>query len=59
MQRSSTITNLQEWKNNPINVGSIYIKPSEEEQTCSSKCFSYLWYFCCMAIPLVLENDEK
>ena len=38
-----------DWVKNPLYVGSIYIKPLEEKQTCNEKCFQYLWFYlsCC------------
>lgn len=43
MQKSQTQINLQKWKNDPINAGSIYIKPINETET--NYC-GYLYYFC-------------
>ena len=39
------------WHLQPIHTGSIYIKPTEDKQSCCSKCFSYFYYiFCCIYI---------
>ena len=47
MERSSTVKNLQELLTNPINVGSIYVKPSEDHKSCCNRCFGYVWFICC------------
>lgn len=50
MNRSTTFTNLrdsafaQNWQNNPIYAGSVYIKPVKETE--SNYC-GWLYYFCC------------
>lgn len=36
-----------EWLKNPINVGSIYIKPTEERRTYSQCIFQYCWWYLC------------
>lgn len=36
-----------EWLKDPIHVGSIYIKPTEDRRTCSEYIYQQLWYFCC------------
>lgn len=48
----------QEWLNNPINAGSIYIKPQEDDiKTLGEYIFQYCWYYCCRcpAISLAVE----
>lgn len=35
-----------EWLNNPINAGSIYIKPREDKTTMFECIFKYCWYYC-------------
>ena len=58
MIRSITYPDLSEWIKDPIHTGSIYIKPTEEKQSCCNKagqalgkCFSYFYYFfCCIHI---------
>jgi hypothetical protein len=54
MKRNPTIDNLNnltdlnaEWIKNPISLGSIYVKPTENKQSFSDKIYSYLYYFCC------------
>ncbi len=47
----------KDWVNNPINVGSIYIKPTEDKQTCNEKCFQYLWFYLCC--PLKIRKFRK
>ena len=32
---------------NELDYGSIYIKPSEDKQSCFNKCFQYFYYFFC------------
>lgn len=51
MIRSNTYPELSEWIKQPIHTGSIYIKPTIEKESCSSKCFGYFYYFfCCSCI---------
>lgn len=46
--RSITYPELSDWIKQPIHTGSIYIKPTEEKQSCCNKCFTYFYYiFCC------------
>ncbi len=41
-------TSYIEWLQNPISVGSIYIKPTEEKKTCCDHITRYFyWYLCC------------
>ena len=56
MMKSRTSSDLRkmdtqptaEWLKNPINVGSIYIKPTEDKRTYSQCIFQYCWwYWCC------------
>lgn len=41
------ITPSNEWLQNPINVGSVYIKPTEDKTTCCKQMFMFCWYCCC------------
>lgn len=55
MMKSRTSSDLRkmdaqptaEWIKNPINVGSIYIKPTYEEITYSECIYQYFYWFCC------------
>ena len=56
MMKSRTSSDLRkmdtqptaEWLKNPINVGSVYIKPTDERRTCSKYIYQYFcWYCCC------------
>ena len=44
---ASGIAPTAEWLKNPINVGSIYIKPTEERRTYSQCIFQYCWWYLC------------
>jgi hypothetical protein len=35
------------WRDNPLYVGSIYIKPTNEKITTINKCFQYMYYYMC------------
>lgn len=45
MIRSNTYPELSKWIKEPIHTGSVYIKPTREEDNYCIKCFSYLYYF--------------
>lgn len=44
MQKSYTLNDLKKWRNNPINAGSIYIKPTTDND---SNYFGWFYYICC------------
>lgn len=48
LRKLDTTQPTAEWLKNPINVGSIYIKPTNDEKTYSQCIFQYCWwYWCC------------
>lgn len=52
MMKSRTFSNLQaEWIKDPINVGSIYIKPTQEQRTYKECIYQYFYWFCCCGSP--------
>lgn len=56
MKKSTTINNMEEqyaeWIKNPVNVGSVYIKPTLEKQTYCSVIYVY----CCWIIRFPFEK---
>ena len=46
LKKTPTVDNLEKWANDPINAGSIYIKPSTDNQSCCSRCFAWCYYYC-------------
>jgi hypothetical protein len=52
MIRNKTHDNLNElsdWIKNPINTGSVYIKPTINERSWQDTAYVYFYYFCCCA----------
>jgi hypothetical protein len=41
------VLNYGEWLKNPISVGSIYVKPTEERKTYGERIYQYFWWICC------------
>lgn len=48
MKRSEPqVSGRETWHDNPLYIGSIYVKPIKEKENYFNKCFQYMYYFCC------------